>query len=54
MASTYRDALTSGGATNVDDYAAAVHRIHGALESLERNPNERLLLENLLWSLPAA
>jgi DNA polymerase-3 subunit delta' len=54
MASTYRDVLTSGGATNVDDYAAAVHRIHGALESLERNPNERLLLENLLWSLPAA
>ena len=30
----------------------AVGRINGALEALERNPNERLLLESLLWSLP--
>ena len=34
--------------------AAAVERIHTALESFERNPNERLLLESLLWSLPNA
>jgi len=54
MASTYRDALTKGTATDIDGCAGAVHRIHGALESLERNPNERLLLENLLWSLPDA
>ncbi len=54
MAATYRDALVGGTAPNVDVAAGAVQRIHGALESLERNPNERLLLENLLWSLPAA
>jgi DNA polymerase-3 subunit delta' len=54
MAATYRDALVGGTATDVDDAAGAVRRIHGALESLERNPNERLLLENLLWSLPVA
>ena len=53
MAATYRDALVGGTATSVDEAAGAVHRIHGALASLERNPNERLLLENLLWSLPA-
>ena len=53
MAATYRDALVGGTASSVDDAAGAVQRIHGALESLERNPNERLLLENLLWSLPA-
>jgi len=52
MAATYRDALVGGTTTSVDDAAGAVQRIHGALASLERNPNERLLLENLLWSLP--
>ena len=35
-------------------YVAAVHRIHDAAEALERNPNEPLLLQALLWSLPAA
>jgi DNA polymerase-3 subunit delta' len=54
MAATYRDAVVGGTAPNIDDAAGAVRRIHGALESLERNPNERLLLENLLWSLPPA
>ena len=54
MAATYRDALVGGTAPSVDHAAGAVRRIHGALESLERNPNERLLLENLLWSLPVA
>jgi DNA polymerase-3 subunit delta' len=54
MAATYRDALVGGTAASIDDAAGAVQRIHGALESLERNPNERLLLENLLWSLPVA
>ncbi len=52
MAAAYRDRLVAdpsdAGATD------AVARIHGALESLERNPNERLMLEALLWSLPAA
>ena len=27
-------------------------RIHGAVESMEHNPNETLLLQSLLWSLP--
>ena len=54
MAATYRDTLIAGTAPSIEDAAGAVRRIHEALESLERNPNERLLLENLLWSLPAA
>lgn len=54
MAAAYRDMLTAGTAPSVIDASDAVHRIHRALETLERNPNERLLLENLLWSLPAA
>ncbi|WP_420451580.1 ATP-binding protein [Ilumatobacter sp.] len=52
MSATYRDSMTSGAAVDVDGCARAVHRIHGALESLERNPNERLLMESLMWSLP--
>lgn len=52
MAQTYRDGLTQGTARDVEASAKAVYSIHGALEALERNPNEKLLLENLLWSLP--
>ncbi len=54
MAATYRDTATSGGTTDVARCAEAVHRIHAAIEALDRNPNERLLLESLLWSLPDA
>lgn len=54
MAGTYRDTAISGGTTDVDGCAAAVHRIHRAIEALDRNPNEKLLLESLLWSLPDA
>ncbi len=54
MASTYRDGLTTGALTDVDAAVGAVRSIHAALQSLERNPNERLLLEHLMWSLPAA
>jgi DNA polymerase-3 subunit delta' len=54
MAATYRDRLVAGGQADPDALADAVHRIHAALQTLDRNPNERLLLENLLWSLPAA
>ena len=49
-----RRAGRSDGPQTSTTAAGAVRRIHGALESLERNPNERLLLENLLWSLPVA
>jgi DNA polymerase-3 subunit delta' len=31
----------------------AVHRIHVALDALERNPNETLLLQSLLLDLPS-
>jgi DNA polymerase-3 subunit delta' len=54
MASTYRDTAVSGGTTVVGGCADAVLRIHAAIETLDRNPNERLLLESLLWSLPDA
>jgi DNA polymerase-3 subunit delta' len=55
LAATYRDSLSAEGAiADVDECAAAVHRIHETLEALERNPNERLLIESLLWSLPDA
>jgi len=58
LAATYRDHVVTAGkagrSDSIETSASAVSRIHGALESLERNPNERLLLESLLWSLPAA
>ena len=54
LAATYRDALIHGGAVDIGASTDAVHRIHGAIESLERNANEQLLLESLLWSLPDA
>jgi DNA polymerase III subunit delta' len=54
MAATYRDTAINGGTTDVAGCAEAVHRIHRAMEMLDRNPNERLLVEALLWSLPDA
>ena len=54
MAATYRDTAVSGGTTDIDGCADAVQRIHTAIEALDRNPNEKLLLEALLWSLPDA
>jgi hypothetical protein len=36
-----------------DAPAAAVSRIHAALEALDRNPNEALLLQSLLLDLPS-
>jgi DNA polymerase-3 subunit delta' len=54
MAATYRDTAINGGTTDVDACAGAVRRIHEAIEALDRNPNEKLLLESLIWSLPDA
>lgn len=54
MAAVYRDQLTQQTARDIAAAAGAVARIHEALEALDRNPNERLLLESVLWSLPAA
>mgnify|MGYP000323388967 CR=1 FL=1 len=56
-ASVYRDqalASTEPGSNrcDIEGCSDAVGQIHRALETMERNPNERLLLESLLWSLP--
>ncbi|HTH06452.1 MAG TPA: hypothetical protein VL916_11310 [Ilumatobacteraceae bacterium] len=53
MAGSYRDALVAGTAPRPDAAAQAVHRVHEALEALERNPNETLLLQSLLLDLPS-
>jgi len=53
MAGTYRDALVAGAMARPDAPAAAVSRIHVALEALDRNPNEALLLQSLLLDLPS-
>lgn len=55
VAGTYHAALVA--ATGDPDRAAApfsdaVRRIVGAIEAMEHNPNEALLLQSLLWSLP--
>jgi DNA polymerase-3 subunit delta' len=57
LASVYRDqalASTTPGSRGFDiaGCADAVAQVHRALEAMDRNPNERLLLESLLWSLP--
>ena len=63
IAGVYRDALVARAEASgdVDDPAAtratdalvaAVHRIHGTIETLEHNPNETLMLQSLLWALP--
>jgi hypothetical protein len=54
MAATYRDTAVNPATTDVDSCADAVRRIHRAMEMLDRNPNEKLLMESLLWSLPDA
>src|SRR5262249_26069548 len=53
MAGTYRDALVAGALPRPESAMAAVARIHVALEALERNPNEALLLQSLLLELPS-
>ncbi|MEO6653519.1 MAG: hypothetical protein ABIP17_12780 [Ilumatobacteraceae bacterium] len=52
IASTYRDALVDSSVDRPESVAEAVRRIHRSMESFERNPNEALLLQALLWSLP--
>jgi DNA polymerase III subunit delta' len=53
LAGTYRDTLVAGGGPRPDDIASAITRIHAAIEALDRNPNETLLLQALLLELPA-
>lgn len=52
IAGSYRDALVAGTLKRPDVAASAVTRIHQALEALDRNPNEQLLLQALLLELP--
>ncbi len=53
LAGSYRDALVLGKLTRPDSGVNAVTRIHGALEAMERNPNEALLLQSLMLDLPS-
>ncbi len=53
LAGAYRDALVRGQLPRPDAGVTAVTRIHAALESMERNPNETLLLQSLLLDLPS-
>jgi DNA polymerase-3 subunit delta' len=53
VAGTYRDALVAGHLNRTDSVVKAVSRIHMALDALERNPNETLLLQALLLDLPS-
>jgi DNA polymerase-3 subunit delta' len=52
IAAAYRDALADDSLPRPEAAADAVVRIHRAMEAFERNPNEALLLQSLLWSLP--
>jgi DNA polymerase-3 subunit delta' len=52
VAATYRDALVDGHARDTGAAIAAVAAVHEALEALDRNPNEALLLQALLLKLP--
>ena len=53
LAGAYRDAMVQGRLPRPDAGAAAVTRIHATLESMERNPNETLMLQALLLDLPS-
>jgi DNA polymerase III subunit delta' len=53
VAGVYRDALVQGSLARPDAGVLAVRRIHDALEALDRNPNEMLLLHSLLLDLPS-
>ena len=53
-AGAYRDQLAAGRAHHPAGVVDAIGRIHEAVEALEFNPNEPLLLQSLLWSLPTS
>jgi DNA polymerase-3 subunit delta' len=53
LAGSYRDALAQGEAHHAPSLVQAVHDVHAAIEALERNPNESLLLQALLLRLPS-
>ena len=53
LAGAYRDALVRGQLPRPEAGVTAVTRIHAALEAMDRNPNETLLLQSLLLDLPS-
>ena len=53
LAGAYRDALVQGPTAPPRRRCARCTRIHQALEALDRNPNETLLLQALLLDLPS-
>jgi len=53
MAGSYRDALVAGGAHHPPALIEAVAEIHRAIETIDRNPNEPLLLQAMLLKLPS-
>jgi DNA polymerase III subunit delta' len=53
IARTYRDALAAGGARFPDRLVIAVADLHTAMQAIDRNPNESLLLQALLLKLPS-
>jgi len=52
IAGTYRDAMVAGAVAHPNEVADAVTAIQKSMEAFERNPNESLLLQQLLWLLP--
>jgi DNA polymerase III subunit delta' len=52
LAGVYRDALVSNPGRRPDALVAAIEALHSAMASLDRNPNEQLLLQNLMLHLP--
>lgn len=52
IASVYRDAVVAGAGRRTDEFADAVRSLHAGIDAFELNPNESLLLQSLLWSLP--
>jgi DNA polymerase-3 subunit delta' len=52
IAGTYRDAMVAGATAHPNEVAGAVTAIQKSMEAFERNPNESLLLQQLLWLLP--
>jgi DNA polymerase-3 subunit delta' len=52
MSSAYRDRLADGTLPDPAGGVGAIKLVHEAIEAIDRNPNERLLLEALLLQLP--
>ena len=53
IARSYRDALVTGDNRFPDRIVAAVADLHTAMQAIDRNPNEPLLLQALLLKLPS-